>query len=73
MYSRVYGSAVLPVFERREPSWLEYLLVRQLRPEIQILRVDVAYEGLCWEVALYRLIPGLNRVLHPPTPLEHLS
>ncbi|SMB97103.1 hypothetical protein [Deinococcus hopiensis] len=69
-YSRVFGSGVLPVFERREPSWLEYLLIRQLHPDVQVLRVDAAYEALCREVALYRLLPAPVPRPAPTKPIE---
>ena len=49
---------MLPVLERREASWLEYLLIRQLHPEVQIVKIDAAYEALCREVTWYRLIPA---------------
>lgn len=55
-YSRLYGEARLPVFDRREPSLLEYLMVRQLHPEVGELRLDAQYEALCREVVFYRLV-----------------
>ncbi|MVN89159.1 hypothetical protein GO986_20700 [Deinococcus sp. HMF7620] len=53
-YSRFYGSALLPVLARREPTFLEYLTVRQLDPAID-LQLNAQYEVLCQETAFYRL------------------
>jgi len=55
-YSRLYGGSLLPVADRGEPTWLEYLMVRQLHPEIQDLTLNAQYEELCQETAFYRLV-----------------
>lgn len=57
-YSTLYGGQLLPVLDRAEPTLLEYLLVRQVRPDCADLRLDGQYEELCREAALYRLSPA---------------
>ncbi|MFD1732873.1 hypothetical protein ACFSC4_20020 [Deinococcus malanensis] len=57
-YSRLYGAPRLPVLARREPTLLEYLLVRQLNPDSEVLGLDAQYETWCQDAALYRLIPA---------------
>ena len=57
-YSTLYGGQLLPVLDRAEPTLLEYLVVRQVRPDRADLRLDGQYEELCREAALYRLSPA---------------
>ncbi|MFC6662473.1 hypothetical protein [Deinococcus multiflagellatus] len=54
-YSQLYGAALLPVLDRREPTFLEYLMVRQLHPTERNLQLDARYEALCQTTTLYRL------------------
>jgi hypothetical protein len=61
-YSRFYAGRLLPVADRGEPTFLEYLLVDQLNPEGRPGTVDARYEKLCQDAAFYRLIPA---------PLQH--
>nr|WP_232337914.1 hypothetical protein [Deinococcus arboris] len=51
----MYGPALLPVSDRRESTFLEYLMVRQLHPAESTLQLDARYDALCRETALYRL------------------
>ncbi len=57
-YSAFYANTLLPVAERAEPTFLEYLLVRQLNPEGIPGEVNAQYEELCQEAAFYRLMPA---------------
>lgn len=65
-YSQLYGGSLLPVADRGEPTWLEYLMVRQLHPEVQDLTLNARYEELCQETAFYRLVPAPVR----PGPVQ---
>ncbi|MFC4640122.1 hypothetical protein [Deinococcus hohokamensis] len=67
-YSRLYGSPLLPVLSRREPTFLEYLMVRQLHPAESALQLDARYEALCQETAFYRLGTALPAPEAPATP-----
>ena len=55
-YSRLYGAALLPVLDRREPTLLEYLMVRQLHPAEGELQLGSRYDELCRETTFYRLV-----------------
>ncbi|GGO35991.1 hypothetical protein GCM10008949_39280 [Deinococcus humi] len=57
-YSAFYANTLLPVAERAEPTFLEYLLVRQLNPEGMPDEVNARYEELCQRAAFYRLVPA---------------
>ncbi|WP_156039461.1 hypothetical protein [Deinococcus marmoris] len=57
-YSRFYAERLLPVADRGEPTFLEYLLVCQLNPAEMPGEVNARYEVLCQEAAFYRLVPG---------------
>ncbi|GGO41108.1 hypothetical protein GCM10008949_51480 [Deinococcus humi] len=57
-YSRFYAGRLLPVADRGEPTFLEYLLVGQLNSEGVPGEVDARYEELCREAAFYRLVPA---------------
>ncbi|GGO40291.1 hypothetical protein GCM10008949_49650 [Deinococcus humi] len=57
-YSHFYARTLLPVMDRGEPTFLEYLLVGQLNPERMPDAVDAWYEELCREAAFYRLVPA---------------
>ncbi|CAM4057787.1 hypothetical protein [Deinococcus marmoris] len=56
-YSRFYAGMLLPVADRGEPTFLEYLLVCQLNPAGMPGEVNARYEELCQEAAFYRLVP----------------
>ncbi len=60
-YSAFYANTLLPVADRGEPTFLEYLLVGQLHPDGLPDAVNARYEELCREAAFYRLI-------HAPSP-----
>lgn len=60
-YSRFYTGAVLPVDDRGEPTFLEYLMVRQLHPDSVPSHMDARYDELCQETVFYRLIPSPSR------------
>ncbi|ASN83335.1 hypothetical protein [Deinococcus ficus] len=66
-YSALYGGRLLPVLDRAEPTLLEFLLVRQLHPGEQDLRLDARYEALCQDAALYRV--GVAPVPRPAAPV----
>lgn len=76
-YSRFYANALLPVVDRGEPTFLEYLLVCQLNPKGIPGTVDARYEELCREAALYRLIPALSQSAldpaQPPLTVENIE
>jgi len=60
-YSKFYTGALLPVADSGEPTFLEYLMVRQLHPEAVLFRMDAQYDELCQETVFYRLIPLPSR------------
>ncbi|OLV15696.1 hypothetical protein BOO71_0014128 [Deinococcus marmoris] len=57
-YSRFYANTLLPIVDRGEPTFLEYLLVAQLHPDGLPDAVNARYEELCQEAAFYRLVPA---------------
>lgn len=76
-YSRFYAGSLLPVADRAEPTFLEYLLVCQLNPGGMPGKVDARYEELCQEAAFYRLMsappqPAAEPEM-PPLTLENIK
>ncbi|GGO29667.1 hypothetical protein [Deinococcus humi] len=68
-YSSFYVGTLLPVMDRGEPTFLEYLLVRQLNPDGVPGAVDGRYEELCREAAFSRLVPASpGRAPEPQQP-----
>lgn len=76
-YSRFYASPLLAVADRAEPTFLEYLLVRQLNPVWVPGEVDARYEELCQEAAFYRLVPAppqsVSQTERPPLTVENIE
>ncbi|MBB5365223.1 hypothetical protein [Deinococcus humi] len=75
-YSAFYAGTLLPVEDRGEPTFLEYLLVGQLNPEGLPGKVDARYEELCQAAAFYRLVSILPRravgTKQPPLTVENI-
>ncbi len=72
-YSAVYGGRLLAVADRREPTLLEYLLIRQLHTDIQDLKVDARYDVLARDVALYRLTAAPQPDPVPQVTFENIQ
>ncbi len=76
-YSRFYADTVLPVRDRGEPTFLEYLLVIQINPEGMPGEVNAQYEQLCREAAVYRLVPapsqGVVETQKHPLTVENIE
>ncbi|CAM3464077.1 Helix-turn-helix domain-containing protein [Deinococcus saxicola] len=71
-YSRFYAGMLLPVADRGEPTFLEYLMVCQLNPQGMPGEVNARYEELCQEAAFYRLVPAQPQSV-PETELPPLT
>ncbi|CAM4409636.1 Helix-turn-helix domain-containing protein [Deinococcus marmoris] len=71
-YSRFYAGMLLPVANRGEPTFLEYLMVCQLNPGGMPGEVNARYEELCQAAAFYRLVPAPSQGV-PETEQPELS